>query len=194
MYLAGASDSSEATIRLFASLSLARLHPDITSWAAPAEVLGVPGPMGVRCGRACSSTMLVTADEWRARIWRAIEETPRENYRALEAKIDHSRGMSRWFDEWARRNRPGTRHSSYDFGLTWQWVHVAHVHLDLSPGWRGKRPQPRTEPATASSKPPWTTGSGAGSPTPSTSERDDECLRLRRPPAANAMALTLDQR
>jgi hypothetical protein len=36
--------------------------------------------------------------------------------------------MSRWFDEWARRNRPGTRCGSYDLGLTWQWVHVVHAH------------------------------------------------------------------
>ena len=139
-HLAGASDSSEATVRLFASLSLARLHPDITSWAAAAEALGMPGPMGVRCARACSATMLVTAEEWEARIWRAIEETPRENYRALEAKIRHRLGMSRWFDEWARRSRPGTRLGAHDLGLTWQWVHVAHAHLDLSPIWRGRRP------------------------------------------------------
>ena len=25
-------------------------------------------------------------------------------------------------------------------GLTWQWVNVAHAHLDLSPAWRGKKP------------------------------------------------------
>ncbi|MGO0578243.1 TniQ family protein [Ornithinimicrobium panacihumi] len=138
--LAGASDSSEATVRLFGSLSLARLHPDIKSWASAAAALGMPGPMGVRCARACSATMLVTADEWEARIWRAIEETPRENYRALEVKIRHRLGMSRWFAEWARRYRPGTRHGTYNLGLTWQWVHVAHAHLDLSPGWRGRTP------------------------------------------------------
>jgi hypothetical protein len=137
-HLAGAFDSSEATVRLFASLSLARLHPDIRSWAAAAEALGMPGPMGVRCARACSATMLVTADEWKARIWRAGEESPREDYRATEAKIRHRLGMSRWFDEWARRNRPGTHTAAHDLGLTWQWVHVAHAHLDLSPAWRGK--------------------------------------------------------
>ena len=139
-HLAGASDSSEATVRLFASLSLARLHPDVKSWAAAAEALGMPGPMGVRCARACSATMLVTADQWRARIWRAGQESPRRDYRATEAKICHRLVMSRWFDEWARRSRPGTRHGSYDLGLTWQWVHVAHAHLDLSPAWRGRKP------------------------------------------------------
>jgi len=33
-HLTGVFDSSEVTVRLFASLSLARLHPDVTSWAA----------------------------------------------------------------------------------------------------------------------------------------------------------------
>jgi hypothetical protein len=142
-HLAGASASSEATVRLYASLSLARLNPDIKSWAAAAEALGMTGPMGVRCARACSATMLVTAGEWKARVWRAIEETPPENYRALEAKIRHRLGRSRWFNEWARRYRPGTRHGAYDLGLTWQWVHVAHAHLDLSPVWRGRTPTPK---------------------------------------------------
>ncbi len=59
-------------------VSLARLHLDISSWAAAAEALVMPGRMGVRCARACSATMLVTADEWKARVWRAIEEIPRE--------------------------------------------------------------------------------------------------------------------
>ena len=139
-HLAGASTSSEDTIRLFASLSLARLHPDVTSWAAAAEALNMPGPMGVRCARACSATMLVSADEWKSRIWRAGEETERRDYRAAEAKVRHRLGMTSWFDEWARRNRPDAHDGDHDLALTWQWVHVAHAHLDLSPAWRGKRP------------------------------------------------------
>ena len=145
-HLAGVFDSSEVTVRLFASLSLARLHPDVTSWAAAAEALAMPGPIGVRCARACSATMLVAADEWEARIRRAIEETPRKNYRALEAKIRHRLGMSRWFDEWARLNRPRTQQGSYDLGLTWQWVHVAHAHLDTSPAWRRRQPTRKDRP------------------------------------------------
>ena len=96
--------------------------------------------MGVRCARACSATMRVTADEWKARIWRAGEKSPRKDYRATEAKIRHRVGMSRWFEEWARCCRPGTRHGDHNLGLTWQWVHVAHAHLDLSPAWRGRTP------------------------------------------------------
>ncbi len=139
-HLDGASTSSEDTVRMFASLSLARLHPDVTSWAAAAEALSLPGPMGVRCARVCSATMIVSADEWKSRIWRAGEETERRDYRATEAKIHHRLGMTRWFDEWAGRNRPDARYGDHDLALTWQWVHVAHGHLDLSPVWRGERP------------------------------------------------------
>ncbi len=139
-HLQGAFDSREDTVRAFASLSLARLHPDVTSWSAAAEALNMPGQMGVRLARACSATMLVSADEWEARIWRAGEETRRRDYRATEAKIKHRLYMSRWFNEWARQSRPGTHYTSAGYGLTWQWVHVAHAHLDLSPAWRGKKP------------------------------------------------------
>lgn len=55
-HLNGASDSGEGIVQMFASLSLARLQPDVKSWKAAAEALNMPGPMGVRCARACSST------------------------------------------------------------------------------------------------------------------------------------------
>ncbi len=139
-HLDGASTSCEDTVRLFASLSLARLHPDVTTWAAAAEALNMPGPMGVRCARACSATMLVSADEWKSRIWRAGEETERRDYRATEVKIEYRLHMSRWFKEWARQFRTGTHYTSVGYGLTWQWVNVADAHLDLSPAWRGKKP------------------------------------------------------
>ena len=142
-HLDGASTSSEDTVRLFACLSLARLHPDVTTWAAAAESLNMPGPMGVRCARACSATMLISADEWKSRIWRAGEETESRDYRATEAKIHHRLGMTRWFNEWARRNRPDARYGDHDLALAWQWVHVAHAHFDLSPVWRGSRPTAR---------------------------------------------------
>ena len=142
-HLDGASTSSEDTVRLFASLSLARLHPDVTSWAAAAEGLNMPGPMGVRCVRACSATMLVSADEWKSRIWRAGEETERRDYRAVEAKVERRLNSWRWFEEWRRSCRPATRDSSQPHAVTWQWVHVAHGHLDLSPSWDDKTPNAR---------------------------------------------------
>lgn len=140
-HLADTSESSEHTVRLFASLSLARMHDDVTTWAAAAEALGMPGPMGTRCARACTRTMLITAQDWQDRIWAAIQDVDRRDYRATEAKIEHRRHLtSRWFQEWARQYRPGTRYTSWPYGLTWQWVHVAHAHLDLSPAWHGKNP------------------------------------------------------
>ena len=63
----------------------------------------------------------------------------RRDYRATEAKIRHRLHMTRWFEGWARRYRPGTHCSSWPYGLIWQWVHVAHAHLDLSPVWRGRK-------------------------------------------------------
>ncbi|AKT50932.1 TniQ family protein [Arsenicicoccus sp. oral taxon 190] len=140
-HLAGASESGEETVRLFASLSLARMHPDVTTWAAAAEALGMPGPMGTRCARACTRTMLIAAPDWQDRIWAAIQDVDRRDYRATEAKIEHRRHLtSRWFQEWARQYRPGTRYTSSPYGLTWQWVHVAHAHIDISPAWGGKTP------------------------------------------------------
>lgn len=139
-HLDGASTSSEDTVRLFASLSLARLNPEVTTWAAAAEALNMPGPMGVRCARACSATMLVSADEWKSRIWRAGEETDRRDYRATEAKVARRLHAWHWFEEWVRDCRPATHDSSQPYAVTWQWVHVANAHLDPSPAWRGKKP------------------------------------------------------
>jgi len=139
-HLHGASTSSEDTVRLFASLSLARLHPDVRSWTAAAEALDMPGPMGVRCARACSATMLISADEWKSKIWRAGEETDRRDYRATEAEVARRLNSWRWFEEWRRHCRPTTRDSSQPYAITWQWVHVAHANLDLSPVWRRRRP------------------------------------------------------
>lgn len=140
-HLVGACDSGEETVRLFASLSLARMHLDIKTWAGAAQALEMPGPMGTRCARACSRSLLVTAENWQARIWAAIQDVDRRDYRATEAKIEHRLHLTnRWFQEWVSQYRPGTHYTSVAYGLTWQWVHVAHAHLDLSPAWRGKKP------------------------------------------------------
>lgn len=137
-HLAGAFDSGEEVVRQFASLCLARLHPDITSWADAARALDMPGSMGTRCARACSATRLVTTQEWEKRIRAAVTDVRPRNYRATEAKIEHRLHLtSRWFQEWVRHYRPGTRDTSVSYALTWQWVHVAHAHLDLSPAWQG---------------------------------------------------------
>lgn len=140
-HLTGAFDSGEEAVRQFAALCLARLHPDITSWAAAAQALDMPGPMGTRCARACSATRLVTTQEWQDRIRAAVTDVRPRNYRATEDKIEHRLHLTnRWFHEWIRKYRPGTHFTSVSYALTWQWVHVAHAHLDLSPAWKGRRP------------------------------------------------------
>jgi len=99
--------------------------------------------MGVRCARACSATMLVSAEEWKSRIWRGGEETQRRDYRATEAKVARRLHSWRRFEEWRRHCRPPTHDSSQPYAITWQWVHVAHAHLDLSPAWHGQSPTAR---------------------------------------------------
>ena len=59
-HLADAFDSGEHTVRLFASLCLARTHTEVTTWADAAVALGLPaelghpppGPARPRCGSA----------------------------------------------------------------------------------------------------------------------------------------------
>ena len=146
-HLAGASSASETTVRLFASLCLARTHPDVTSWAKAAEILGMPAAMGVTCARTCSATMLVDSTQWARRldaVWDGLRDerspTGRWNYRNYEAEIAHRRPLYRWFDDWVKGCRPATRPESRGHALTWQWVHLAHGHLHTSPSWRGRRP------------------------------------------------------
>ena len=144
-HLADASSASENTVRLFASLCLARTHPDVTSWAKAAEILRLPAAMGVTCARTCSATLLVDNREWIRRldaVWDGLRDerspTGRWNYRNYEAKIAHRRLLYRWFDEWVKECRPATRPESRGYALTWQWIHLANGHLHTSPSWRGR--------------------------------------------------------
>lgn len=124
-HLTGASASTEATVRLFASLSLARMPHAVTSWAKAAEVLGLPASMGVDCARACSASMVVGHAEWTRRleaIWEGLVDsgssTGRWDYRAIEAKLHRRWQSHRWFEEWARAVRPNTRRESRGYALT----------------------------------------------------------------------------
>jgi hypothetical protein len=146
-HLADASSASEATVRLFASLCLARQSPDVTSWAKAADILGMPSNMGINCARACSATMLVDNTVWTRRldaVWEGLTDpyssTGRWNYRAYEAKAHRRWSSYRWFEEWAKEVRPNTRRESRGYALTWQWIHRVHGHIDTSPAWAGKRP------------------------------------------------------
>ena len=146
-HLAGASSASETTVRLFASLCLARTHSDVTSWAKAAEILGMPAAMGVTCARTCSATLLVDNTQWARRldaVWEGLADpyspTGRWNYRAYEAKAHRRWGSYRWFEEWTKEVRPNTRRESRGYALTWQWIHRIHGHMDTSPAWGGQRP------------------------------------------------------
>lgn len=69
-----------------------------------------------------------------------MRDLPRVDYRAVEDKIGHRTSMFRWFDEWARRVRPGSQREAQTYALIWQWEHIAHGHVDLAPAWRELQP------------------------------------------------------
>jgi hypothetical protein len=142
-HLVGAFDSSETTVRLFASLCVARMDRAVTSWAEAAEALDLPPAIGVRTARARSASMLIDKHDWTDRLYRVATDLPRRDYRALEAQVRHLAHSSRWFDEWRRDCRPGTRDASKAHALNWLWAHVAHGHLDTATGWEGKQPTAR---------------------------------------------------
>ncbi len=139
-HLADTVDRTEPTVREFASLCLARMDPDVRSWASAAEALEMPPAMGTRTARAGSARLLVDHDEWTSRLQRVMRDLPRVDYRAVEEKVRHRTSMWRWFDEWARRARPGNQREAQTYALIWQWEHIAHGHIDLAPAWRDRRP------------------------------------------------------
>lgn len=139
-HLTGLIDSTELTVRTFASLCLARTDPAIRSWAAAAETLELPAALGVATARACSARMAFERDVWTARLARVARELPRRDFRTLEESVRHRTYMSRWYDEWVRRNRPGSRPESRTYALVWLWIHVAHAHVDTAPAWLDRRP------------------------------------------------------
>jgi hypothetical protein len=142
-HLVGAFDSSETTVRLFASLCVARLDPAVTSWAKAAEALDLPPAIGVRTARACSASMLIDKHDWTDRLYRVRAGLPGRDYRLLEFKLWGLNNQSGWFDQWRRPCRPGTRDDTITYALVWLWVHVAHGHLDTAAGWNGQQPTAR---------------------------------------------------
>lgn len=141
-HLMGAFDSSQATVRRFASLCLARSHPEISSWAQAAAALGLRAELGAPTARACSASMRISTEEWAARVHRALTDLTPRDYRALEAQVHELAEHDEWFQQWVHACRPGTRGTSRALAITWLWVHTAHGHLDMSPGWHGRRPDP----------------------------------------------------
>jgi len=127
-HLVGAFDSGEVTVRLFASLCLARMKPDVTSWAAAAHALGLPPDVGVLTGRICSSSTRIDNNDWTDRLHRVATDLPGQDYRLLEVKLWGLNNQTGWFDQWRRGCRPTTprRHD--------------HVRPGLAMGARRSRP------------------------------------------------------
>ncbi len=133
-HLRGLFDSDPDTVRLFASLCLARAHPQSATWGAAAAALRLPPELGLRTARTCSATVQVSIADYLAHLTRLAEALPDINYPPIEASIRHGRNSTAWFQEWAAC-RPRTRNTSRSYALTWQWLHVAHGHIVTSPSW-----------------------------------------------------------
>jgi len=138
-HLAGLFDSDPDTVRLFASLCLARAHPHAATWAAAAAALRLPPELGERTARACSATLRVSIPDYLAHLTALAQVLPDLNYPGIEASIRHGRTSTAWFQHWAPC-RPHTHATSHAYALTWQWLHVAHGHILTSPSW----PRPPT--------------------------------------------------
>jgi len=138
-HLAGLFDSDPDTVALFASLCLARAHPQSATWSAAAAALRLPPELGQRTARACSATVQVSIADYLAHLTRLAQVLPDINYPAIEVSIRHGRNSTAWFQQWAPC-RPHTRNTSHAYALTWQWLHVAHGHILTSPSW----PRPPT--------------------------------------------------
>jgi len=133
-HLRGLFDSDPDTVRLFASLCLARAHPQSATWAAAAAALRLPAELGQRTARACSATVQVSIADYLARLARLAQVLPDLNYPGIEVSIRHGRTSTEWFQQWAPC-RPHTHATSHAYALTWQWLHVAHGHILTSPSW-----------------------------------------------------------
>ncbi len=138
-HLRGLSDSEPDTVRLFASLCLARALPQVSTWGEAAAALGLPAELGTRTARACSATLRVDATNYLDHLTRVVQALPDIDYRAIEARIRHGQTITAWFHDWTRC-RPSTRPTSRGYALTWQWLHVADGHILTSPSW----PRPPT--------------------------------------------------
>lgn len=131
-HLAGLFDSRPATIGLFASLCIARTHPHIHSWADAACELGLPSEVGERSARACSASMTASPADVVTALGAASSELA-VDYRELEDRVRHLARTTRWFTQWARANRPGTRPSSHVYAVQWQWLKVASGQVTSAP-------------------------------------------------------------
>ena len=130
--LAGLFDSRPATVGLFASLCIARTHPHIQSWADAARELGLQPELGERTARASSASLTGPPHD----VVKALGAAARElgvDFRDLEDRVRHLARATRWFIQWARTHRAGTRRASHANAVWWLWANAAGGHPNASP-------------------------------------------------------------
>ncbi|OFE18375.1 hypothetical protein BA895_12140 [Humibacillus sp. DSM 29435] len=132
-YLTGLFTSRPDTVRLFASLAIARTHPGIATWAGSAIALGLPPDLGTSTARACSSSQTATPSHVIAAIAVAARALDGRDYRHLENQVRRLATTQLWFTQWARAHRPGTLAASQNHAVAWIWTHVAQGHANAAP-------------------------------------------------------------
>lgn len=133
LHLAGLFTSRPETIRLFASLAMARTHPGVATWGDAAENLGLPADLGRRCAAATASSQTASPMAVLAAVSAAARDLDRCDYRAMEGQVRALASSDAWFSTWARRYRPGTRTTTQRLASQWLWTHVAQAHPGTAP-------------------------------------------------------------
>lgn len=131
-HLVGLFTSRPATIGLFASLCLARTHPQVTTWGNAAQVLGLDPALGERTARACSASMIASAHQIIIALAAAAKDLD-VDFRDIERQVVQLVPTTRWFTRWTKEHRPGTRGSSHPNAVHWLWTHIAKGHPSASP-------------------------------------------------------------
>lgn len=131
-HLAGLFTSRPATIGLFASLCLARTHPQVTTWGNAAGMLGLEPSLGERTARACSAAMIASAHQVVDALAAAAKDLD-VDVRDIERQVAQLVPTTRWFTRWAKEDRPGTRTASHPYAVHWLWTHIANGHPSASP-------------------------------------------------------------
>ncbi|UUZ44722.1 hypothetical protein LP422_20870 [Janibacter limosus] len=132
-HLTGLFTSRPETIRLFASLTMARTHPGVATRADAAENLGLPADLGRRCAAAAASSQTASPMAVLSAVSAAARDLDRRDYRAPEGRVRALASSDAWFSTRARRYRPRTRTTTQPLALQWLWTHVAHAHPGTAP-------------------------------------------------------------
>lgn len=143
-HLAGLTSNTTDTGRLFASLCLARSHPDVTTWPDAADALGLDPDLGRRTAVAASARTHANPTKWVEHLTHLAQDLTPTNYREHETAVKRLTGKSRWYTTW-RHSRPGTRTTSRDYALTWLWIPTPAAYSPPPP------PPPVTNPASGRS-------------------------------------------